>query len=344
MEKITLRTTHHHQSDIFIDTDFTHFNTIMQKKNADERSVFAIVDEKVDELYGSRFPFPKMTIKADEAHKTLETVELILHWLMGQGAGREALLLGVGGGVTTDVCGFAAAIYKRGIDCAFVPTTLLAMIDASIGGKNGVNVLGFKNMAGTVRQPKWVFASCDFLRSFSQRALYKSLPEMFKVFLIKGEYFHEAADFFAKNDVNAVGFFEKMQFFITEAVRIKCGVVTADEFEEGRGGIGRRILNLGHTFAHAIEHCTARYSHGEAVGIGLVEAAKNGHCDDIQQIENALKACGLPYQLPEEISVAEMKSAIFQDKKNTNGLVNLIVLEAVGKIRMQKTTMDEIIF
>ena len=167
---------------------------------------------------------------------------------------------------------------------------------------------------------------------------------MFKVFLIKGEYFHEAADFFAKNDVNAVGFFEKMQFFITEAVRIKCGVVAADEFEEGRGAVGRRILNLGHTFAHAIEHCTARYSHGEAVGIGLVEAAKNGHCTDIQQIENALKACGLPYQLPAEISVAEMKSAIFQDKKNTDGLVNLIVLEAIGKIRMQKSTMGEIIF
>lgn len=220
---------------------------------------------------------PLLAISADEEHKNIDTVMLICRWLLEQGADRDAMVLAVGGGVTTDMAGFAACIYKRGVRYANVPTTLLSMVDAGIGGKTGVNLDGYKNLLGVIRQPEFTAIFPEALESLPEREFRSGLAEMIKTFIIKNPahaYERTVAAFHPADTSSAAGKGQVAEL-IQQAAAIKQEIVEKDEFESGI----RRKLNLGHTWGHAIEWWQrqtgkADYTHGEAVAIGMVQAAR----------------------------------------------------------------------
>ncbi|MBR6001742.1 MAG: 3-dehydroquinate synthase, partial [Bacteroidales bacterium] len=200
------------------------------------------VDEALRLVLGERLK-GWYELEASEGAKDIETVMEIERAMMEAGVSRGGLVLSVGGGITTDIGGFAASIYKRGIRFANVPTTLLAMVDAAIGGKTGVNLDGYKNMVGVIRQPEFVYIDPAFLQTLPEREVRCGLAEMLKTFLLSDAGLFEEA-------VAALP--EIPARLILEAGRIKEAIVAEDPFESGR----RTILNLGHTFAHAIERCS----------------------------------------------------------------------------------------
>ena len=304
------------------------------------RRVVAIIDRKVEELYGDIFPFEKIEVVAEERYKTMQTVEGLIHRLLELHADRDVLLLGVGGGITTDICGFVASIYKRGVACGLVPTTLLGMVDAAIGGKNGVNMLGYKNMVGTIRQPEFVVSTIDFLQTLDAEEVRQGLAEMLKVFLIKGKYFEECGAFFADHGVGEMlkdaTKRSQLQAFIQAAVAVKELLVCEDERDNGV----RQLLNLGHTFGHALERCTGM-AHGDAVAIGMVCAAKCVNSADTSLIASVLQFCGLPVEMPDGVSREAMLEAMMQDKKRADGRCRVVVLEAVGRVAVREMDLSE---
>lgn len=302
------------------------------------KQVFVVCDRNVEgfarEVTGLRTggrsgePGGLLAITANEAHKTIDTVMQICRWLLEMGADREALVLAVGGGVTTDMAGFAASIYKRGIRYANVPTTLLSMVDAGIGGKTGVNLDGFKNLLGVIRQPEFTAIFPDALQTLPEREFRSGLAEMLKTFIIKNPS-HAYERTVAEGPLPEL---------IQMAAGIKQEIVEKDEFESGV----RRKLNLGHTWGHAIEwRLPGVYSHGEAVAIGMVQAARYAERFGIAEeeglaarIEKDLKACGLPTALP--CPVKELMPAIANDKKAQNGQIRLVLPVRIGKVVVKK--------
>ena len=292
------------------------------------KQVFVVYDRNVEgfakHLAGRREMMP---IDADEKHKTIDTVMQICRWLLSKGADRDALVLAVGGGVTTDMAGFAASIYKRGVRYANVPTTLLSMVDAGIGGKTGVNLDGFKNLLGVIRQPEFTAIFPEVLQTLPEKELRSGLAEMLKTFIIKNPS-HAYERTVAEGPLPEL---------IQLAAGIKQEIVEKDEFESGV----RRKLNLGHTWGHAIEwRFPGAFSHGEAVAIGMVQAARYAEKAGLaekglaERIEKDLKACGLPTALP--CPVKELMPAIANDKKAQNGQIRLVLPARIGKVVVKK--------
>ena len=318
------------------------------------RQVFVVCDRNVEafarEISGVEEPF---CITADEAHKTMDTVMDICRALLSAGAGREALRLAVGGGVTTDLAGFAASIYKRGIRYANVPTTLLGQVDAGIGGKTGVNLDGFKNEVGTIRQPEFTAVFPEVLESLPEKELRSGLAEMLKTFVIKNpaHAYERTVALFAAARANgglcpAVGDSELPEL-IRAAAGIKQAIVDKDEFEKG----GRRKLNLGHSWAHAIEWWQSAapgrtdLSHGEAVAIGIVQAArlaeKLGLAEEPglpARLSEELQLCGLPSELP--CPQGELLPAMRNDKKAESGRIRLVLPVKVGKVIVKQVNIN----
>lgn len=323
-----------------LSVDFKEFGTQLQRF-VGTRRVVAVIDRKVEELYGSLFPFEKIEVVAEERRKTMQTVEEVIQKLLEFHADRDVLLLGVGGGITTDICGFVASIYKRGVACGLVPTTLLGMVDAAIGGKNGVNMLGYKNMLGTIRQPEFVVSSVEFLRTLSVAEVRQGLAEMLKVFLISGKHFEECGAFFAGSGVGEMladgAKRDRLLGYIREAVAVKEAIVREDVREHGV----RRLLNLGHTFGHALERCTGM-AHGDAVAIGLVCAAKCAGSADSELVTRVLQSCGLPVEVPAGVSRAAMLAAMAQDKKRAEGHCRVVVLECVGRAEVREVELSQL--
>ena len=305
--------------------------------------------------------WPLLAITADEAHKTIDTVMDICRWLCDIGADRDALVLAVGGGVTTDMAGFAACIYKRGIRYANIPTTLLSMVDAGIGGKTGVNLDGYKNLLGVIRQPEFTAIFPEVLETLPEREFRSGLAEMLKTFIIKnpkGAY-ERAVAMFTGDSFASLGMTEKKELakLIHQAAAIKQEIVEKDEFETGL----RRKLNLGHTWAHAIEwwqkgsFAGARndrsfaqndtpFTHGEAVAIGMVQAAKyaerHGLAEEpglAERIAADLKACGLPTELP--CPEQELLPAILKDKKAYGSKIKLVLPCKIGKVVVKSVSL-----
>ncbi len=282
-----------------------------------------------------------LPIIADEQHKTMDTVVAVCRWLLSRKADKETLLLAVGGGITTDIAGFAASIYKRGIRYANVPTTLLAMVDASIGGKNGVNLDSYKNMLGTVRQSEFTFIYPKVLETLPQREMLNGAAEMLKTFIIKNRH-NNYAD--ALSLLKSPFDFKALEPLIEAAAKVKREIVCRDEFEKGP----RRVLNLGHTYAHAIEwwqHTNPTetpefLSHGEAVAIGIVKAARlsalKGFCDESlpEQLKRDFESIGLPTELP--CPEEELAPALLQDKKITGKKINFVFIKRIGKVTVKK--------
>jgi len=277
-------------------------------------------------------------LKTSEERKTLETVQGLCRRLLEAGASRNAFLLAVGGGITTDMTGFAAAIYKRGIRYANLPTTLLAQVDAAIGGKTGVNMDGYKNMLGAFRMPEYTFLCAEVLQTLPPREYRAGLAEMLKTFLIGDAEAYEAA-------LKGV-----TPTLISKAAQIKADIVNEDPQEHGI----RAKLNLGHTFGHAIEHEAQKRGddihHGEAVAMGMILAARLSERIGLAQkgLEKKLRAdfeaVGLPTECPYPLE--NLAAAMAVDKKAAEGRVKWILIEAPGKVvireRTVKETMDDL--
>lgn len=313
---------------------------------------------------------PGMLIEASEQEKTMETVMRICSWLMEQGADRDALVLAIGGGITTDMTGFAASIYKRGVRFAYMPTTLLAQVDAAVGGKTGVNFDNYKNMLGIIRQPKFTFICPPVLESLPSRDFLSGAAEMLKSFIIEdGGWYGRAVEWlkeYSSSDVKddyLQGNVEELSALIGAAVSVKAGIVSRDQFEGGE----RRKLNLGHTFAHAIETLAQRkrmesddapdITHGEAVAMGMVLAAElsdayrresgepvvleNGFGWGVEQrLEADFLACGLPIGCPFKLSL--MAEVMRKDKKAEGGKIHFVLPRAIGDVEMTDLTVDEV--
>ena len=282
-----------------------------------------------------------LAITADEAHKTIDTVMDICRWLRDEGADRDALVLAVGGGVTTDMAGFAACIYKRGVRYANIPTTLLSMVDAGIGGKTGVNLDGYKNLLGVIRQPEFTAIFPEVLETLPEREFLSGLAEMLKTFIIKNP-----RRAYERTVASAAG---ELPELIQLAAGIKQEIVDKDEFERGL----RRKLNLGHTYGHAIEWwqkkagCKEQFTHGEAVATGMVQAAriaeKLGIAEEpglADRIRKDLQACGLPTELP--CPTEELLPAILKDKKAERKSINFVLPVKIGKVVVKKLPVEEL--
>lgn len=320
---------------IKVSSGFSHLKFLLMKY----KSVFVVYDRNV-ESYLEKITTSKPTfaIQADEEHKTMDTVLEICRWLMANGADRKALVLAVGGGMTTDVVGFAASIYKRGVAYANIPTTLLAMVDAGIGGKTGVNLDDCKNQLGIIRQPEFTYIYPQFLSTLPERELRSGAAEMLKTFIIKNEgNYEKALKLFSEPfDIAAA------EPLIEAAAKVKAAIVKKDEFETGK----RRVLNLGHTYGHAIEwwqHSNGvedPYTHGEAVAIGIVRAAIKSEALGIaktglaEKIKSDFNYCGLPTDLPCEDS--ELEKAIRQDKKAEDGKIHFVLIKDIGDVTIKK--------
>lgn len=278
---------------------------------------------------------PTFLMDTSEEEKSMASIMEICRWLLESGADRNALVLAIGGGITTDMAGFAASIYKRGVRCAYIPTTFLAQVDAAIGGKTGVNFLDYKNILGVIRQPEFTFVCPEVLETLPYRDFLSGAAELLKTFIIDdtgGHYekavavlseIHESAD----REQAISTHLTELEELADAAARIKAGIVERDEFEQGE----RRKLNLGHTFAHAIEHEAKKerdssalsgiageqygthngISHGEAVAIGTILAARaadnfyrseNQHSPELGATSNLSKNNGHPAKEDSESS------------------------------------------
>lgn len=308
--------------------------------------VFLVYDRNVawvaQEIAAACPPAGMKVLDASEKAKDMATVLDLCSWLLEAGADRSSLLLAVGGGITTDLAGFAACIYRRGIRFAFVPTTLLAQVDAAIGGKTGVNFLDFKNMLGVIRQPEFTFECAQVLRTLPRRDFLSGAAELLKTFLIDntGNAYEKTVALLSAPADSAT-----LQTLIAAAAKVKAGIVSRDEQERGE----RRCLNLGHTFAHAIEHEARQagldVTHGEAVAVGILLAARLSEAMGLApkglaaRLEADWTACGLPTGVP--FDPATLTSAMTKDKKAEGDTIHFVLLSSIGQVEIRKISAAE---
>ncbi|MBN2767585.1 MAG: 3-dehydroquinate synthase [Campylobacterales bacterium] len=267
-----------------------------------------------------------------EAYKNMESIEFILDKLFSFKLDRKSMLIAFGGGVIGDMTGFCASLYQRGIDFIQIPTTLLSQVDASVGGKTGVNNKYGKNLIGTFYQPKAVYIDPDFLDTLPSREFAAGVAEMIKIAVTFD------ADYFKYLQSADLGDKEMLKDAIARAVTIKADVVAKDEKESGI----RAVLNYGHTFAHVIENETnySRYLHGEAVSIGIIMANalayKLGLLDEhaVKQIQSLLEH----YDLPTEYMIEDIESFyehFFLDKKSANDKITFVLPKGIGDFELR---------
>lgn len=306
------------------------------------KHLFIVCDRKVEAIARLLGDYPLLSFHAEEQTKTIESVVSICRWLMEQGAEREALVLAVGGGVTTDVVGFAASIYKRGIAYANIPTTLLGMVDAAIGGKTGVNLDSYKNMLGSFRRPEFTWLYPDVLRSLPRREFLSGEAEMLKSFIIsdKEDGYGRAVRLFSAYAAGGVSpcdteeGLKELSALISLASGVKQDIVEKDPLEHDV----RRKLNLGHSWAHAIEWLMpGRYTHGEAVAIGIIQAARKAEELGVagsglaDRLAGDFSSCGLPVELP--CPEEELLPAMLRDKKAAaDGTLRFVLPVKIGKV------------
>lgn len=274
-----------------------------------------------------------LKVSAGEGAKSAATLARVWEALAEARVDRRSVLWVVGGGVVGDLGGFAAATYLRGIDFVQVPTTLLAMVDSSVGGKTGINLAAGKNLAGAFHHPRAVYVFPELLRTLPAREFAAGAAEVIKYGLL-GD-----AELLAELERAplTVGS-ENLNRVIRRCCELKAAVVQADERETAAEG-GRALLNLGHTFGHAIENVAGygAYLHGEAVAIGLCAAARLSHrlgligAGDVARVDAVVAAHQLPMRLREPLSLEALFGAMARDKKNRDGGIRFVVLEALGR-------------
>ncbi len=319
----------------YLDTPLSHLETIVPS----EKSI-VITDENVYGAYASQLAgFPTIVIPAGEQHKNQETVNHIINELIRLEADRQSFVIGMGGGVVTDIAGFAASVYMRGIRFGFVPTTILGQVDASIGGKNGIDAGIYKNIVGIIRQPSFILFDHSLLQTLPQEQWANGFAEIIKHACIKDKALFELLEQKELSD------FQRNSALLAEViarnVRIKSDVVTKDEFETG----DRKLLNFGHTIGHAVEN-TYELLHGYAISIGMIAASSlsvmlNGFAESSKEkIIRVLAQYGLPVHL--EYDPEKVFNILKMDKKRASQEMHFILLKEIGQAEIKKIPLAEL--
>ncbi|MBR2931893.1 MAG: 3-dehydroquinate synthase [Rikenellaceae bacterium] len=301
--------------------------------------VIVITDRSISTRYRRLInQYEHIIIGKGEKIKTLATVEQLHRELIERGANRQTFLLGIGGGIVTDITGFVASTFMRGVRFGFVSTTLLGQVDASVGGKNGVNLDGYKNMIGCFNQPEFVLCDIGMLRTLSDRQFRAGLAELIKTGLLGNRVLFEMVEALPFEELRRDTLL--MADLILMAVKIKAGIVERDERESGE----RRKLNLGHTLAHAIEKCSRKMLHGEAVAVGCVVMARLSAGmglmpeSEAARIEAAFARMGFDLKAPAPID--KMVAALHKDKKSAGDQIHIVLPTTIGRCEVRSVMFD----
>jgi 3-dehydroquinate synthase len=336
--------------DILFTASFEDLPEELLKLDSKDRKVCIITDSHVESLYGTELldritPFCLKAVMyafpAGEENKTLDTVRDIYRFLIEEKFNRKDLLIALGGGVTGDITGYAAATYLRGVDFIQIPTTLLAQCDSSIGGKTGVDFEGYKNMVGAFYMPKLVYMNVSVLGTLDDRQFYGGFAEVMKHGLIKDSNFYEwlLDKMYEIHERNP----ETMLEMVQKSCLIKKLVVEKDPTEKG----DRALLNFGHTIGHAIEKAkNFNMTHGECVALGCVAAAYISWKHEWLSMEEyyEIRDMFVPFNLPitiEDIDPAEILALTKSDKKAENGSIKFVLLKKVGKAVIDRNVTDD---
>lgn len=301
------------------------------------RKVAVITDRRLNEYQGATMQalcgdLPRFVCEPGEESKSLRVYGAALDFLAAEKIDRSGVVLAIGGGVIGDLAGFVAASYLRGLEFIQIPTTLLAMVDSSVGGKTGINLKAGKNLVGAFHQPKAVYIATNLLGSLPPREFAAGMAEVIKYGLLGDRQLFEQLER-APLTVRSA----ELASVIRTCCALKAKVVEADERETAKEG-GRALLNLGHTFGHAIEQVTGygEYLHGEAVAIGLAAAARLSvklaliARTDVERVERVLAAHQLPLRLRAPLPLEALMNAVARDKKVRAGMPRFVVLNALG--------------
>jgi 3-dehydroquinate synthase len=300
-----------------------------------------ITDENVNRIYGKDFPACKIIeIATGEKVKNLDTVKYIYEQLVKFEADRSVFLIGVGGGIVCDITGFIASTYMRGVKFGFVSSTLLAQVDASVGGKNGVNFHGYKNMIGCFNQPEFVICDMNLLKTLPRREILCGFGEIVKHAFIGSR---DMCDYIEQHYKRALALDDEIiNRLVYDSVVIKSSIVNRDETEKGE----RRKLNFGHTFGHAVEKTTDELLHGEAISVGMVVASKLSEkrgllsTQDTKRVEALLTRLELPISLV--TNREKMMDAIKRDKKRIGDDIDFVLLDGIGNAILEKISIREL--
>jgi 3-dehydroquinate synthase len=317
----------------YFDADFVLLNKLVDSSHS-----ILITDEHIYNSHQKKFSgWKTIVLKAGEQYKIQSTVDSVIDQLIAFGADRKSLLVGIGGGVVTDITGYAAAVYMRGIRFGFLPTSILSMVDASIGGKNGIDVGLYKNLVGTIRQPEFLLYDLSLLKSLPDIEWSNGFAEIIKHAAIKD------ARLFNELSKRSISYYKKNKKELAALIRrnviIKSEVVKADEFERGE----RKLLNFGHTLGHAIENSYG-LSHGQAISIGMVAAAIISEeftgFREAGRISHTLSRYGLPTAL--EFDPHKVFDVLKLDKKKIQHTVHYILLQKIGKAKITAIPIDQL--
>lgn len=304
----------------------------------EQANTVLITDENVFALHQNKFNgWKTIVIKAGEEHKQQSTVDYIITELIKLEADRKTFIVGVGGGVVTDITGYASSIYMRGLKFGFIPTTILAMVDASIGGKNGVDAGVYKNLVGLIKQPEFLLFDYSMLQTLPNEQWINGFAEIVKHACIKDANLFTVLEKYSLQD------FKQNQNLLAELiennVNIKTAVVVMDEFEQG----DRKLLNFGHTIGHAIENMH-ELLHGHAISIGMVAACNLSeqltglHFDEAKRIVLLLAKYHLPVDI--ETDYEKVFNVLKMDKKRSKNEMNFILLTKIGHAVIQPILLD----
>lgn len=314
------------------------------------RQVLIVTNNTVAPLYLHHVQTAFASIQCDvvilpdgEEHKDQKSLFAIYDALINKKHHRDTTVIALGGGVIGDLAGFAASTYQRGVPFIQIPTTLLAQVDASVGGKTAINHSHGKNMIGSFYQPKAVIIDLNTLKTLPAREFHAGLAEIIKYGLLAGEEFFSQLFDVLKAGLNAES--AQLPGLITQCCEIKARFVEGDEKESGR----RALLNLGHTFAHALEAYThyQKWLHGEAVAIGLycasILSCKMGLVDEslARQVEKMLVYAGLPHKIPETVDLEQLKDLMSLDKKIKNNRLRFVVIKKPGDCYLDDTVTKD---
>ena len=286
-----------------------------------------------------------LEIETNEKTKSFEGLLPIFEVLNTNKFNRDCLLIGLGGGITTDMVGFVAASYLRGVDLIQIPTTLLSQVDAAIGGKTGINFAGSKNNIGAFYQPKLVLMDIDCLKSLSKSDFTDGIAEIIKHSLIADKNLFTKLEniFFNNKELSD----EDLIQIVYESSLIKAFVVSNDEKEKG----DRALLNFGHTYGHAFEAIQSLegFSHGQAVGLGMICAShlsfllKKISSEEFERVKNLIKSAGLPHKLPENFDVNDFIEAMSRDKKILDKKLRFITLRGLGSAEITEDPPEDLV-
>jgi 3-dehydroquinate synthase len=305
-----------------------------------DTKIVIITDTNVSRLYKKYFPpCPVIEMGLGEKNKTIDTLNYIFGRFVEHEVDRSSFVVGIGGGIVCDVAGFAASIFMRGLKFGFVSTTLLSQVDASVGGKNGVNFEGYKNMVGTFSQPEFVICDSEMLKTLEKKQFVAGFAEIVKAGAIKDESLFAYLENNYEKALNMDS--DVINKLVYDSVLIKSAVVEADEKEKGE----RRKLNFGHTFAHSFEKLTGML-HGEAVSAGMVLASRLSQKlglikeADYKRIRSLLENLGLPTAV--NFDMSDIFNIMKQDKKREGDTIHLVLIERIGNAIIKNVSLKQL--